>query len=259
MASATSARDREFDELWQKSMKAIGIRHRVPEAEMAGPDQDGQARQAADVARRLDHAVRRGRRVRATALRPEHRADQLRALRAARVRRAVPRVAAPARRAGAQQDLSPDVGARRRVQPVVARRLHDREHARAAVGAGLQEARVLGASVEVPRRRRRAAERPKNVPCRESRSRGDNATDGAPIDAVQCACRGVARSRDGASRNIAAVHSSTATSGNRAHHDQNADDLRHRDCIRGARVRMGHSRRRAVRPTSVSRLPPQLR
>ena len=89
MGSATAGRDRERDELWKKNMTAIGIR--IDFVKQKWPDllKMGARRQAADVAGRLDHPVRRGRRVHAAPVQQEHRAVELRALQPARVRRAL--------------------------------------------------------------------------------------------------------------------------------------------------------------------------
>ena len=97
MASTPTGRDRERDELWKKNMTALGIR--IDFMKQKWPDllKMGRAGTAADVAGRLDQHVRRGRCVHAAPLRPEHRAVQLLALRAARVRRALPQDASACR------------------------------------------------------------------------------------------------------------------------------------------------------------------
>ena len=158
MGSSTSGRDRERDELWKKSMTAIGIR--IEFIKQKWPDllKMGRAAQAADVAGGLDHDLRRGRRVHAASLQRQHRAVELRALRERRVRRSLPAVEAHSRRPGAQCDLPPDGRHHRGVQPVGSRRLPHREHAGAAVGAGLHQARLRRAPLAVPRPRPRAAQ-----------------------------------------------------------------------------------------------------
>ena len=157
MASTPTTRDREIDEIWQKNLKAIGIR--VEFIKQKWPDllKMGKAGQLqfwrvgwinayaeGDAFAQLLYGKNIGQTNYARFDLPAY--DD-----------AVSPVADAARWRGAQQAVSAHVGARRRVQPVGAARVHGREHAAAAVGARLQEARVLGASVAVHRRRHRAA------------------------------------------------------------------------------------------------------
>ena len=97
-ASTPDATDRARDELWKRSMDAIGIRIDVHQAEVAGPPEDGRGRQAADVgsagSTRSPRAIRRLR----AALQQEHRHVERRAAAAARVRQAVRSDAPAARR-----------------------------------------------------------------------------------------------------------------------------------------------------------------
>ena len=87
MASTPTARDREIDEIWQKNMKAIGIR--IEFIKQKWPDllKMGKAGKLQMWRIGWINAYARRRRVRAAAVRQEHRADELFALRPAGVRR----------------------------------------------------------------------------------------------------------------------------------------------------------------------------
>ena len=153
MGSQPSGRNRELDELWTKSMKAIGIR--IDFVKQKWPDLLKMGRAAklqmwpvgwittygeGDAFMQLLYSPNIGQ------------SNYARFVNAG-VRRAVPAVEAHPRRPGARCALSQDGGDPRRVQPVGSGRVPLREHARAAVDARVQEARLLRARVEVLRHR----------------------------------------------------------------------------------------------------------
>ena len=132
--------ERELNELWKKSMDAIGIRMEFQIAQVRRPPQGGEGLPADDVGRGVDRRLSGRRQLHAAALRPEHRAEQQRLLRVEGVRRVLREVDADARFAGAQPPVPRDDaadGSRRRVEPA---RLARAQPADPAVGAGLQEA-----------------------------------------------------------------------------------------------------------------------
>ena len=152
------ARDRERDELWKKSMTRDRHPDRVRQAEVAGPAQDGRAPAKlqmwpvgwittygeGDAFMQLLYSGNIGQSNYARFVNAEY--DDL--------YRQSKRIPDGPERNAIYRRMAEH---RRRVQPVGSRRLPDREHAGAAVGARLQQARVQRASVAVPRHRPRAA------------------------------------------------------------------------------------------------------
>jgi hypothetical protein len=146
MASTPTTRDREIDEIWQKNLKAIGIR--VEFIKQKWPDllKMGKAGQLQFWRIGWINAYAEGDAFAQLLYGKNIGPDELFALRPAGLRHAVPSVADASGWRRAQQAVSADVGARGRVQPVGVARVPGRDDAVAAVGARLQEARVLGAS-----------------------------------------------------------------------------------------------------------------
>ena len=86
-----SALERQYDELWQRSMNAVGLRVEFVKQKLAGPAQGGAARAAADVVPRQHQHDDRGLRLPRPALRRPRGLVQPGALQAARVRPALRR------------------------------------------------------------------------------------------------------------------------------------------------------------------------
>ena len=119
-ANGTTAIEREFNELWKKSMDAIGIRMEFQIGKFADHLKAAKACQLDDVGRGLDGRLSRRRQLHAAALRPEHRAEQQRLLRIEGLRRVLREVDDAAELAGAQLPVPRDDaadGSRRRVEP----------------------------------------------------------------------------------------------------------------------------------------------
>ena len=149
-ASGTTAIEREFNELWKKSMDAIGLRIEFDVTKFADRLQGGEGLPADDVGLCVERRLSGRRQLHAAALRPQHRPEQQRLLRVQGVRRVLREVDADARFAGAQPAVPRDDaadGSRRRVEPARVARAQPDD---LAVGAGLQEAPDPAGRVRLP-------------------------------------------------------------------------------------------------------------
>ena len=99
-------RDRQFDELLQRSLDAIGMRVEIRKERFAELIKLGQAMPADDAQQRVDRRLSGRRQLHAAPVRAEHRAEQQRVLPVAGIRPPVREIEAAARRPGAQQALS---------------------------------------------------------------------------------------------------------------------------------------------------------
>ena len=159
LGSPPDSESREFDELWKRSMDAVGIR--IEFVKQKWPDllKMSTCGPAADVpARTLDHTARRWRRA-GDPLRQEYRQrHERRSLQPAGVRSSLRAIAGSAGQSRAHAPLREDVRARGRVHAADARHVSVPQRAGAALAARLQPRPVLSRTMEVPRHRRRAAE-----------------------------------------------------------------------------------------------------
>ncbi len=151
--TSPSALERQYDELWQRNMTAIGIRiemvtQRWPDLLKMARNGQLQMWQLANTSSTTEGYGFLG-----TALRAERRARQPVALQATRVRSPVRRVQEAARRSAARQDGQGDVADRRRVRAVEGQLVPDRERRRVSVGDRLQIQSVQPAPVAISRHR----------------------------------------------------------------------------------------------------------
>ena len=261
MGSATSGRDRARDELWKKSMTRIGIR--IDFLVQKWPDllKMGRAGKLqmwpvgwitqyneGDAFMQLLYSRNIGQSNYSRFALPEY--DEL--------------YRQTKRRAGgtrAHRALPEDERARERLQPVGPRRVAHREHARAAVGRGLQEARVPRARVEVLRPGRRAPPRGGEAIADIARSmlrRGDVPGRVARMPHIVAAAgRGGAFPVAGR-RDLPLESSRPRIPFRIRSHDDRPPTARHRDSHRDARARPARRRRigpahRALTPGRVAR------
>ena len=135
LASDPSAIYRQFDELWKKSMDAVGIRIEFTKQKFPGHAEAGARRTAPDVGPREYQHERQRQRVPRSPLRPAQGDVEPRPLRSARVQRALRPREKAAQWPGAREALPGDVEARRRVRAVGAAHLPHREHHRRTRGS----------------------------------------------------------------------------------------------------------------------------